>query len=70
MRRAPALSGAQRRKQTFAGAAIAVAVAIDLVATLQIGSGHSSRGVSWLFGLAAGIMIGAVIVLAMSRKAK
>jgi hypothetical protein len=70
MRAARALTAAQRKKQTFAGAAIALAVVLDLIATFQIGSGRPSRSVSWLFGIAAGVMIGAVVVLLASRKAK
>ncbi|HEV3087726.1 MAG TPA: hypothetical protein VGX96_10925 [Candidatus Elarobacter sp.] len=50
--------------------AFIVAVVLDLVATFQIGSGHASRGVAMMFGIAAGIMIGTVIVFFKLRRTK
>jgi predicted phage tail protein len=70
MRQSPVLSDAQRRKQTILGVAFIVAVVLDLVATFQISSGHASRGVAMMFGIAAGIMIGTVIVFFKLRRTK
>jgi zinc transporter ZupT len=63
-------SGTRRGKETIAGAAIAIAIVLDLIATTLIGSGHSSRAVGVLFSFAAGIMLVALILLVISRRAK